>query len=66
VEGHCVQSKEEADKIFYIDWQPNQIYRTIYLPADVVPELATAELHSGMLEFNLPRYRRRRNKRMTH
>jgi HSP20 family molecular chaperone IbpA len=34
---------------------PDQIMRAIDLPAQVLPEAAVVELHSGLLKFELPR-----------
>ncbi len=39
----------------YVEWYPDQIMRTIELPAEVLPEAAIVELQGGLLKFELPR-----------
>jgi HSP20 family molecular chaperone IbpA len=53
--------KKEKSEFFYFDWQPpEQTFRAVSLPEEVVPEQAAAKLHSGTLELSLPRNRKRR------
>ena len=42
---------ETGDKVFYVDWSPDEILRVIELPADVVPASANAKLVAGVVEF---------------
>jgi HSP20 family molecular chaperone IbpA len=53
--GKKRQVPERGEKIFYVDWVPDEIFQPVYLPAPVVPERATAKLHAGVLELTLPR-----------
>jgi HSP20 family protein len=54
--------KKEKWEFFYFDWQPpDQIFRAVSLPQEVVPELAVATLHSGTLEISLRRKRMNRD-----
>lgn len=46
---------ERGEKNFYVDWLPDEIFRVVALPCEVLAERATAKLHSGVLEFTLPR-----------
>lgn len=56
--GKKRQVPERGEKIFYVDWVPDEIFQSVYLPAQVVPERATAKLHAGVLELTLPRKER--------
>ena len=46
---------ERGEKTFYVEWLPDEIFRAVALPCEVLPERATAKLHSGVLEVILPR-----------
>lgn len=58
IHGKKRQAAEQGEKNFYVDWIPDEIFRAVRLPAEVVPERATAELHAGVLEFTPPRKER--------
>ncbi len=55
IAGKKEQAPEKGNKVFYIDWYPDELLRVVELPAEIIPEFATAELHGGVLEFELPR-----------
>ena len=52
--GQKEQFAEIGEKVFYVDWNPCEIYRVVRLPSAVNPEYATAKLHAGVLELMLP------------
>jgi HSP20 family molecular chaperone IbpA len=49
------RARDQHDVQAVIDMCPDQIMRAIDLPAQVLPEAAGVELHTGLLKFELPR-----------
>lgn len=50
---------EEGNKVFYIDWAPNEILRLVELPAPVLPDETQMRLHNGLLTIDLPKAKER-------
>jgi len=40
-----------GNKVTFVEWAPDEIFKSIDLPAEVVPEKAECFLHSGVLEL---------------
>jgi HSP20 family molecular chaperone IbpA len=55
IAGRKTQDPEREERISEVDRQPNEILRVVMLPAEVNPKCATAKLHEGVLEFDLPK-----------
>jgi HSP20 family protein len=47
--------KDEKENTVYTERRSNEMFRTLYLPAEVDPEKVTAELKDGMLNMTLPK-----------
>jgi len=48
-------TKEEKDNTIYTECYSNEMFRTLYLPAEVDPSKVTAELKDGVLKVTLPK-----------
>ena len=52
--------ESEGRKVEHIDWSPDQIFRLIDLPTEVMPEHSVAELQAEELKFELPKVAKRK------
>lgn len=46
---------ELGNKVFYVEWAPDEIFKSIELPIAVIPEEAECTLRGGVLELVLPK-----------
>lgn len=49
------KTKFEGNRVEYIDWSRDQIYKVIDLSPEVMPESSVVELQAGLLRFELPK-----------
>jgi len=55
VRGRKCRDPELGNKIFYVEWSPNEIFTYIELPVEVIPGKAVCTLRSGVLELIAPK-----------
>jgi HSP20 family protein len=49
------KKEEEKEKVLFSERRANQLFRCMDLPAEIVPEKATATLKDGILELKMPK-----------
>lgn len=49
------KKEEEKERVLFSERRSSQLFRSFELPAEIVPEKATATLKDGMLELKLPK-----------
>jgi HSP20 family protein len=63
VEPHCLTlagkrewtKQEEKEKVLYSERRTKQLFRSVELPDEIIPEKVTATLKDGILELKLPK-----------
>jgi HSP20 family molecular chaperone IbpA len=53
IAGKKEQQPEFGNRLFYVDWSPDEILQIVNLPEDVDPAVAVVTLRAGVLEFTL-------------
>ncbi len=53
IAGKKEQQPPEGNKLFYVDWYPDEILQVLQLPEDIDPALAKAKFRAGVLELEL-------------
>jgi len=53
IAGKKERQPEEGNKLFYVDWGPDEICEVVHLPSEIKPALAEIKFHAGVLEFDL-------------
>ncbi len=53
IAGKKENQPAEGNRLFYVDWYPDEILQMVELPKDIEPALAHLTFEAGVLEFDL-------------
>lgn len=65
IRGKLEQTHDQhRDNVTYTERQGREIFRVVYLPAEIETEKATATMHDGVLELTLPKTENSKSRRL--